>query len=102
MWTWFTIYEMMNIQPLGRMETTVTGLNLYYIHDPLLQNLTASVQLGGVYSQVLRGPTPRNLVLHVAAALTRTVPPVIPALPPALPAYTLPSIGGGIAANWRV
>jgi len=97
---WATMFALVNIQPPGKMESTVGGLKLHFFHLPAIQDVTADVQLGGVHATILRGPTPRNLVTPVAAALA--VPPAIPALPPALPRYSHPSIGAGIPANWRI
>jgi hypothetical protein len=61
--------------------------------------ITQDVQLGGVHSQVLRGPTPRNLVTPAAAAAMNPVPAIL-AIAPAMPQYTRASAAAAMAANW--
>jgi hypothetical protein len=88
-----------NIQPPGKLESTVRGLMMHFIQFPV-QDVTASIQLGGAFSTVLRGPTPLGLVNPVAAALA--VPPVIPPLPFFVPLHTRPSAAAMNPANWRM
>ncbi|KAL4062242.1 hypothetical protein V8B97DRAFT_1878130 [Scleroderma yunnanense] len=90
---WMMIYLKM-ILPLGKFETTVQNVKMHLImieeFDP-----TPDIQLGGLYSPKLEGPTPAGLV-----------PPMIPAMipPPGgpLPRHTLVSKEARDHNNWRI
>ncbi|KAL4076803.1 hypothetical protein V8B97DRAFT_2022082 [Scleroderma yunnanense] len=82
------------ILPLGKFETTMQNIKMHLVmieeFDP-----TPDIQLGGLYSPELEGPTPAGLV-----------PPMIPAMipPPGgpLPRHTLDSEEARDHNNWRI
>lgn len=61
---WHTMLSLRNILPPGKFESTVKGLKMFsYSHFHLME-VSHHVRLGGLYSQSLRGPTPRDLVMQ--------------------------------------
>jgi hypothetical protein len=64
--TWTTILSLCQIDPPGKFQSTVRDLKMYLIKHIVTQD----IQLEGVYSQALIGPTPRNLVDPDVAATT--------------------------------
>lgn len=59
---------------------------MHSIQELGTQDVSENVQLGGIFSQRIRGPIPRNLVVPVEQLLER--PPIIPT-----PEYLLPPKG---------
>jgi virulence-associated protein VapD len=98
--TWNTMLGLLNIQPPGKLESTIRGLHLYRLDPNQVMDVTPFVKLGGMYCQGLRGPTPRDLTF-VPPAVGPLVPvPVVPAAM-ALPVHTQATPAAGILANWR-
>jgi hypothetical protein len=50
------------IDPPGKLQSTVIGLKMFYIHHPHQMDITDNVRLGGAFSTFLLGPTPAELV----------------------------------------
>lgn len=95
---WSTMVSLCNIQPPGKLQSTVRALKMHRIEDDVCI-VTDDIRLGGVYSLLLHGPTPRNLVTPAAAAVMNPAPAVL-AVAPVLPCHTCPSIAATTAANW--
>lgn len=92
--TYWTMLSMIGIQLLGKFKSTVKGVKMYYMADGEF-DATRHIQLGGIFSPELQGPTPAGLV-----------PPHIPAIIPpaleALPTFTRDSDAAGDLYNWRI
>ncbi|KAL4068794.1 hypothetical protein V8B97DRAFT_2024708 [Scleroderma yunnanense] len=92
------VYWMMiclkRILPLGKFETTMKNVKMHLVTIEEF-NATPDIQLGGLYSPKLEGPTPVGLV-----------PPTIPAMVPPpggpLPKHTLDSKEVRDHNNWRI
>ena len=52
------------LPPRGKFESTVKGLKMFSYSHYHLMEVSHHVRLGGLYSQTLRGPTPRDLVMQ--------------------------------------
>ncbi|KAM6501292.1 hypothetical protein JOM56_004306, partial [Amanita muscaria] len=61
-WAWTTMWNLANMLPPGNFETTVSGLKMHLIPLPLLCDVTNMVKLGGTHANILRGPSPAQLV----------------------------------------
>ncbi|KAH9045982.1 hypothetical protein EDB84DRAFT_1241695, partial [Lactarius hengduanensis] len=55
---WMDMVGLCRIWPPGKLESTLSGLKMHYIHHLHNMDVTEQVQLGGVCSTMLRGPTP--------------------------------------------
>jgi hypothetical protein len=93
--TYWAMLSLKSVRPPGKFPSTLKGLKAHYIHDWIL-DVTDDLQLGGMYSPELEGPTPQGLV-----------PPVVPSAVPqqplqVLPRNTQPSAAAGAVENWRV
>lgn len=55
------MFSLMNIRPAGIAESTVSGLAMYHITHACME-ATDMAELGGGYSQTLRGLTPARLI----------------------------------------
>ena len=96
---WVVMLLLCLINPPGKLKSTVHGLKMHHIANPVCI-VTTDIQHGGPYSLALRGPTPRDLVSPAAAAVLFPVP-VIPAIAPPIPRYTRPSAAAAaVAGNW--
>ena len=95
---WVTIVLLCLIDPPGKLESTIHGLKMHCIKNNVCI-ITQDIQLGGVYSQILRGPTPQNLVTPAAAAAMNPVPTIL-AVPPVRPWYTHASAATATAVSW--
>ncbi|KAI6146031.1 hypothetical protein BKA82DRAFT_3965289 [Pisolithus tinctorius] len=91
---YWTMLSLMRIHPPGKLQSTVKGLKLHYIANDAF-DVTQQVQLGGIYSSRLQGPTPAGLV-------PPNLPAVIPPGPQPLPHHTLQSAEAMDVNNWRV
>ncbi|GJJ07950.1 hypothetical protein Clacol_002157 [Clathrus columnatus] len=63
--TWLVMLNLMNIEPYGKMESTVKHLKMYTMDRVHLQDVSFQVRLGGEFATRVRAPTPRNLVQPV-------------------------------------
>ena len=91
--TYWTMLNLLRIRPAGKLESTIKGLKAHHIPAWEL-DITEQVQLGGIYSPNLRGPTLANLV-----------PQFMPAVVPGnlhLPEFMRPSPSALNLENWRV
>lgn len=87
------MFDLLRIRPIGKLESTIKGLKAHHVPAWEL-DITEQVQLGGIYSPNLRGPTPADLV-----------PQFMPAVVPAnlhLPDFTRVSPNALNLKNWRV
>lgn len=91
---YWTMLTLLRIPPPGKLESTIKGLKAHHIPAWDL-DITADIQLGGIYAPELRGPTPARLV-------PQHVPAVVPQHMHRLPAFTKPSPNAQNVANWRV
>jgi hypothetical protein len=81
--------------PPGIFPTVVREIQMFHVLAAVLIT-TADIQLGGIYSPALSGPTPAG-----------QVPPQVPSQPPniapnPLPRYISNSAAARQAGNWRV
>jgi hypothetical protein len=100
-YAWQTMFSLFNIQPPGKLESTIHHLKMYYMHQVFLEDVSAGVRLGGICSGRLRGPTPAGLVAPVAHLLFPPPAPVPPG-PFHVPQGTSASPAALNPANWRV
>jgi len=91
---YWTMLSLTMVEPPGKLESTVKGLKAHHIPDWVF-DITEEIQLGGLYSPFLPGPTPARLVPQNVPCF----PPVDPIL---LPQHTQPSPQAQDTNNWRV
>ena len=87
--------SLMDIEPLGKFQSTLKSVKVHYLADPAGLDGTDSIRLGGVYSPHLRGPTPAHLV-------PGNVPAVAPQVLQGLPRYTKASAMALEVNNWWI
>ncbi|RDB14841.1 hypothetical protein Hypma_016371 [Hypsizygus marmoreus] len=99
--TWATMWNLRNINPPMKLESTVIGMKMQFYHHAFLFDITADLQLGGAGAPTLRGPTPANLVQQaplMGNLLPVPAPLVAPPVP--LPVHTRASQSAGVPINW--
>lgn len=84
-----------------KLETTVQSLKIHYYSDLNLLDVTHFVQIGGVFSRWLRGPTPAALIPVGVVVMGMNGGLPVPPVNLQLPKYTQPSANTGFANNWR-
>ncbi|RDB26647.1 hypothetical protein Hypma_005552 [Hypsizygus marmoreus] len=99
--TWQTMWQLRNIQPPMKLQSTILGLKMQFYHFAHLFNITQDMQLGGAGAPTLLGPVPANLVLQAPLHGNLAPAPVpLAAAPNPLPVHTRPSQNAGNAITW--
>ncbi|GJJ07945.1 hypothetical protein Clacol_002152 [Clathrus columnatus] len=96
--TWQVMMELMSIDPVAKMETTVKGLKMYTMNHVHVQDVTHQVRLGGQFAARLRGQAPRLLVRTVRLLLDHLPQPLANLI--GLPRHTRPSPAANTPGNW--
>jgi hypothetical protein len=100
---WLTALSLKFIDPPMKLETTVLGLKIHYYSNLHFFDLTDYVQIGGIFSQQLRGPIPASLLPAGGVVVGMNGgPPVHPGLGFPLPKYTQPSAETLDPNNWFI
>jgi hypothetical protein len=68
--------QLCQIQPPGKLQSTLLGLKMHFIHHLQDMDVTDQLQLGGVYSTTLAGPTPAALVAQVQVGILVPAPAI--------------------------
>ena len=97
---WTVMVQLCQIQPPGKLQSTLLGLKMHYIHHLNDMDVTNQLQLGGAFSTTLAGPTPQALVAQVPPGLLNP-PPVIPGAGFVRPVHTRPSAMADNPNNYR-
>ncbi|KAH9039293.1 hypothetical protein EDB85DRAFT_1859853 [Lactarius pseudohatsudake] len=98
---WMDMVGLCQIPPPGKLESTLSGLKMHYVHHLHDMDVTQQLQLGGAFSETLRGPTPVALVDQVPAGLLNPAP-AIPGAGFVRPVHTRPSAMADDLNNYRV
>jgi hypothetical protein len=79
--TYNTMTGLESIPPPHKLSSTVRRLRMSRLDEFNLMDITADIQLGGVFSTMLRGPVPSNLVAPIAAVMNPIPGPIPPGVP---------------------
>ena len=93
--------QLSEIQPPGKLQPTLISLKMHYIQHQNDMDVLNQLQLGGVFSTTLWGPTPATLVAQVPAGILNPVP-VIPGPGFIRPHHTRPSAVADDPNNYRM
>ena len=97
---WVVMVQFCLIQPPGKLQSTLHGLIMHYIHHLNNMDITHQVWLGGAFSTTLTGPTPYGLVAQVPPGMLNP-PPVVPHAGFIRPLHTRPSAMADDPNNYR-
>ncbi|KAF8972292.1 hypothetical protein BDZ97DRAFT_1784071 [Flammula alnicola] len=97
---WMVMVQLCQIQPPGKLQSTLLSLKMHYIHHLNDMDVTNQLQLGGAFSTTLAGPTPQALVSQVPPGVLNP-PPVIPGAGFVRPVHTRPSAMADDPNNYR-
>ncbi|KAF8063284.1 hypothetical protein FPV67DRAFT_1451767 [Lyophyllum atratum] len=101
--TWLDMWDLRNIEPPMKFESTVKGCKMQYYRRLDLYDITRHIQLGGLGARALRGITPAGLVntAQQRGAQLNPLPQPVFALPGGrLPRGTRNSGNAQVLANW--
>ena len=98
---WIVMVSLGQIQPPGKIQSTIRGLKMHFIHDLNEMDVTEQLRLGGAFSPALLGPTPAALVARVPAGLLHPAP-AIPGAGFVRPVGTRASAMADDPLNWRI
>ena len=91
---YWAMVRLKRILPPGKFETTVKSIKMHLVTLEEF-DATPDIQLGGLYSPELEGPTPAGLV-------PPTIPAVVPPPGGRLPKHTLDSEEARDHNNWKI
>lgn len=97
---WMVMVQLCQIQPPGKLQSTLLSLKMHYIHHLNDMDVTNQLQLGGAFSTTLAGPTPQALVAQVPPGVLDP-PPVIPGAGFVRPVHTRLSAMADDPNNYR-
>lgn len=94
--TWGRMLELRTILPLGVVPSCLKAIEMFFISNPDIMITTEDMQLGGVFSPHLIGPTPINLVPGGVPFIPLLQPPV------PLPVNVANNPAAQLGANWAM
>jgi virulence-associated protein VapD len=92
--TWIRMLGLRTILPLGVIPSCLKGIEMFFISHPDVMVTTENMQLGGLFSPNLIGPTPINLVPNGVPSAALLQPPI------PLPVNVRNDPAAQLGANW--